>query len=176
MLNSKPFFSKKWLLPLLVALAGCDGGNQENASSTALAFHSGDECHICGMVITDFPGPKGAALAQGEVKKFCSVAEMMGWWLQEENQTAHPKLYVHDMAKGSWSKPDDAALIDATQAHYVVGSRMKGAMGATIASFSTAQDASQFAAEQGGTVMGFQEIDLATLQGAPHDHEPALAH
>src|SRR3546814_4849150 len=82
------------------------------ATEAALAFHPSDECHVCGMVITDFPGPKGAAATASGVKKFCSPAEMLGWWLQPENHRADVQLYVHDMGRSHWNIPDDAHLID----------------------------------------------------------------
>ena len=48
------------------------------------------------------PGPKGQAVEKGGVKKFCSTAEMLGWWLQPENRLLDAKLYVHDMGRSVW--------------------------------------------------------------------------
>ncbi len=121
---------------MCLALAACGKAEPPAASEAALAFHPSDECHVCGMVITDFPGPKGAAVGAGGVKKFCSPAEMLGWWLQPENHRADVKLYVHDMGRSHWDTPDDAHLIDARTAYFVIGSGLKGAMGVVLASFS----------------------------------------
>nr|WP_298145394.1 nitrous oxide reductase accessory protein NosL [uncultured Pseudomonas sp.] len=151
-------------------LAACGEPEQQAKTLTPVAFHPSDECHVCGMIITDFPGPKGEVLGQGGVKKFCSPAEMLGWWLQPENRQLKVKLLVHDMGRSAWDKPDDHYLIDATSAYYVVGTRLKGAMGVVLASFADEQAARQLAEREGGRVLRFEEIDASVLQmGAAMD-------
>ncbi|MDH0288700.1 nitrous oxide reductase accessory protein NosL [Pseudomonas sp. GD04087] len=156
------------LLSLL--LGGCDDAAQQNADLGPVPFKEGEECHVCGMVISDFAGPKGEAVAPGAVHKFCSTAELLGWWLQPENQHSGARLYVHDMARSDWNHPDDRHLIDATSAFYVVGVKRPGAMGATLASFSERADAERMANAEGGRVLGFSEIDQNVLQGVSGDH------
>ncbi|WP_120996097.1 nitrous oxide reductase accessory protein NosL [Stutzerimonas urumqiensis] len=147
-------------------LAAC-GEPEEAAQSLApVAFHPSDECHVCGMVISDFPGPKGEAVSAAGVRKFCSTAEMLGWWLQPENRSSQAKLYVHDMGRSAWHAPDDSHLIDATTAYYVVGPRLQGAMGAVLASFADEQAAQNLVAEKGGRVVRFEQIDQELLQEA----------
>ncbi|MBL0952920.1 MAG: nitrous oxide reductase accessory protein NosL, partial [Pseudomonas sp.] len=70
---------------LAFALAACSDKEQTTQTLEPVAFHASDECHVCGMIIADFPGPKGEAVASNGVKKFCSTAELLGWWLQPEN-------------------------------------------------------------------------------------------
>lgn len=159
------------LLALLVGLGllACSEPATEQKSLAPVAFHDSDECHVCGMIITDFPGPKGQAVGKGEVKKFCSAAEMLGWWLQPENRIGDARLYVHDMGRSDWAAPDDSHLIDATQAFYVVdlaGSGLTGAMGAVLAPFADEQAARQLAAIHGARVLAFAEIDQTVLQQA----------
>ncbi|MDP2244193.1 nitrous oxide reductase accessory protein NosL [Pseudomonas sp.] len=161
----------KTLLTLVIGLAllACSEPESEQQSLAPVAFHDTDECHVCGMIITDFPGPKGQAMEKASVKKFCSAAEMLGWWLQPENRIGTAKLYVHDMGRSEWAKPDDGNLIDATSAFYVVGlgdSGLKGAMGAVLASFADEQAARKLAAIHGARVLRFDEIDQDVLQQA----------
>lgn len=156
------------LLGLL--LVACSEPEAQSRSLTPVAFHDNDECHVCGMIITEFPGPKGQAVGTDSVRKFCSTAEMLGWWLQPENQRLDVKLYVHDMSRSDWNRPDDAHLIDAREAFYVAGPALKGAMGAVLASFSDEEAAQALAAEQGGHVLRFEQIDLAMLQQAMGMH------
>lgn len=131
---------------------------------------SGDECHVCGMLIEEMPGPKGEAALPDAVRKFCSTAELFGWWLQPENRQGQARLYVHDMSQADWRHPDDARLIDATRAYYVVGIQRPGGMGATLASFADEEAATRLAAEEGSRVLRFDEIDQAVLQGVGGDH------
>ena len=151
-------------LMVCVLLAACDEPAKASYSDAAVAFHPSDECHVCGMIIDGFPGPKGEVVEHSGVKKFCSTAEMIGWWLQPENHHGDARLYVHDMGRSAWNAPADSHLINARDAFYVVGTRLKGAMGVVLASFSSQQAAEKLAAEEGGRVLRFSEIDQALLQ------------
>lgn len=163
-----------FIATLLLALGGCKEAEQAVAL-TPVAFHASDECHVCGMVIADFPGPKGQAVEKAGVRKFCSTAEMLGWWLQPENQLLDAKLYVHDMARSTWEQPDDNHLIDATQAFYVTGIPLKGAMGTVLATFANEQDAQKLAQKHGGKVLRLAQIDQALLQQATYSQPDASA-
>lgn len=154
---------------LSLGLIAC-GGEQEVAKTfDPVAFHSDDECHVCGMILEEHAGPKGQVVGEREVRKFCSVAEMFGWYLQPENQHRNLSLYVHDMRHGSWDTPSDEHLIDAREAFYVRAASFKGAMGLPLATFADLHTAEQFATEQGGQVLRFAEIDQALLQSAAAD-------
>ncbi|HTO17929.1 MAG TPA: nitrous oxide reductase accessory protein NosL [Pseudomonas sp.] len=164
---------------LSLGLAAC-GGEQEVAKTfDPVAFHPDDECHVCGMIIEEYPGPKGQAVIDKQARKFCSVAEMFGWYLQPENQHQNFTLYVHDMQHGSWDEPSNEHLIDAKQAYFVVATTLQGAMGAALASFADEQAAQQFAAEQGSQVLRFADIDQALLQsaaGTMHGMSQGMSH
>lgn len=161
------------LLGLL--LTACGEAEQQVQTLVPTAFHPSDECHVCGMLIADFPGPKGQAVAPDGVKKFCSTAEMIGWWLQPENRHLQARLYVHDMGRSVWDKPDDRHLIEASSAYYVAGTRLKGAMGVVLASFADEQAARELATREGGRVLRFEEIDQDVLQmgAGANDHQHA---
>ncbi len=154
-----------FLALLLAALTACSEAPEEQTPATPVAFESGDECHVCGMIIQEFPGPKGQAVEarSGAVRKFCSTRDMLSWWLEPENQNLRASLFVHDMARSDWQHPDDRHLIDARGAFYVVGSDLQGSMGPTLASFGNQQAAEQLARDQGGRVLRFEEITPATL-------------
>lgn len=148
-------------------LAGC-GKEEAPVDLKPVAFHDGDECHVCGMIIGDFPGPKGEAIEQnGTPRKFCSIAEMMGWYLQPENKLLTAKLYVHDTARTQWAKPQDQFLIDATTAYYVLAPELKGSMGAPLAAFAEKEDAEHFSFMQDGSpILRFADITPEFLQKA----------
>lgn len=151
---------------LLLCLMAC---SEESSTSQALhapvAFQAGDECHVCGMIITGFPGPKGEVIESksGAVRKFCSTRDMLGWWLQPEYQHLQAALYVHDMAATDWRQPDDRHLIDARSAYFVVGTPLQGSMGRTLATYKTLEAAQKLVDEKGGRVLRFEEITLELL-------------
>ena len=164
---------------LSLGLAACGGEEKVAKTFDPVAFHPDDECHVCGMIIEEYPGPKGQAVTDKQARKFCSVAEMFGWYLQPENQHQNFTLYVHDMQHGSWDEPSNEHLIDAKQAYFVVANTLQGAMGAALASFADEQAAQQFAAEQGSQVLRFADIDQALLQsaaGTMHGMSQGMSH
>ncbi len=154
-----------------VFLAGCSESEEQiTEKPDPVHIESGDECHVCGMAITRFPGPKGEAITARDqaVHKFCSTRDMFSWVLQPENAKRDHTLYVHDMAQTDWEHPDDTALIDARQAFFVVGSERTGAMGPTLASFATEEAAQEFAMNYGGQVLSYNEVTMDHLNvGGP---------
>ncbi|WP_028614797.1 nitrous oxide reductase accessory protein NosL [Halopseudomonas pelagia] len=149
-----------------LGLLACGKEQETQVVREPVAFHPDDECHVCGMAITEFDGPKGQSVGNAGVRKFCSTAEMLGWWLQPENRISDVSLFVHDMGQSEWSAPDDAHLIDATTAYYVTGISLKSAMGASLASFKDEAAAQALADEHGGRVLRFEDIDQELLQQA----------
>ena len=135
----------KWhlLVALSVFLVGCSEEPQERMLKQAVAIESSDECHLCGMIVANFPGPKGEAYQSGndDIMKFCSTRDLFSYLLQPENERQIKEVYVHDMSKTPWQKPEDDYFIDAKSAWFVVGSNQKGAMGQTLASFSKQEHA-----------------------------------
>lgn len=156
------------LVALCLGLAGCSNQDEVVASiEQVVAIEDGDECHLCGMIIGNFPGPKGQLYerSQSGVRKFCSTRDMFAYLLDPERQHNIKSAFVHDMALTPWGNPEEGAYVDARQAWYVVGSNRKGAMGPTLASFSTEQHAKIFADKYGGKLYQFAQLDLALISG-----------
>lgn len=156
-------------LVLLSTLSACsDDSAQQTVIHKAVAMESSDECHLCGMLITHFDGPKGEIFRkeQGEkVYKFCSTRDMFSYYLDPENTRNVSQILVHDMSKMPWGSEsiDDKHFIDAKSAWFVIGSEKTGAMGKTLASFSLQKDAQAFADEFGGSVLSFKDINQDSL-------------
>lgn len=153
----------------LMLVLGVACSEQESADQAmvrqAAAIEQADECHLCGMIISNFPGPKGENYNKSseEVSKFCSTRDLFSFVLQPENKRQVKEIYVHDMSKTPWHKPEDEYFIDARQAWYVLGSEKKGAMGKTLASFAKKTDAEIFMGEFGGKLYSFDEITIDVL-------------
>jgi len=164
----KCFFDYKALVifSLMVVLLGCtEADPKKEMFKQAVAIENADECHLCGMIISQFPGPKGELYQKTseDVAKFCSTRDMFSYLLQPENQRQVQQVFVHDMSKTPWQKTDDQYFIDARTAWFVVDSSQKGAMGKTLASFSLFDDALAFSKEYGGKVYPFDEITIDLL-------------
>lgn len=159
------------LLALCVAsfVAACG----EPARMTAAKEIARDTvCVLDGMLLMDFPGPKAQIhYDQGGPDFFCDTKEMFSMILRPEEKKRVVAIYTQDMAKADWTLPQ-GHWIDARTAFYVVGSKLQGSMGPTIASFASAADAQAFAGHNGGTVRRFEQVtpDMADLSGGvTHD-------
>ncbi len=150
---------------LALGLSACNGsGNSASKKHGPVAIKPGDVCHLCGMLILKYPGPKGELYDRnGHVYKFGSTRDMFSWYLQPENRNNTEEIYVHDMGRASWKKPNDKYLIPARSAWYVVGSDMNGAMGQTLVSFKQKADAQIFILKHGGRLLPFKDITQAVM-------------
>ncbi len=154
---------------VITSLMSCsDKTEQQQMLHKAVAMESSDECHLCGMLITRFDGPKGEVFRKEtstQVFKFCSTRDMFSYYLDPENKRNVAQMLVHDMSKMPWGSEsiNDKYFIDAKNAWYVAGSEKTGAMGETLASFSQQKDATAFAEEFGGEVLSFKGITLDIL-------------
>lgn len=147
-------------------LGACsDQSDKEAMVHKAVAIEQGEECHLCGMIIKNFPGPKGEqySTASESINKFCSTRDLFSYVLQPENKRQVREIYVHDMSKTNWDKPSDEKFIDARTAWFVIDSSKKGAMGKTLGSFSLKEDAEVFIQEFGGKLYTFDEITIDIL-------------
>jgi len=153
------------LLSTLLVSACSEPPESLQAAQKAMAIESHEECHLCGMIIDGFPGPKGQLYERGEQEsfKFCSTRDMFAYLLDPEHQHAIQTAYVHDMATTHWNNPDDEIFIDARKAWYVVGHNKKGAMGPTLASFADENVANAFAQQYGGHIIDFSGINQKLL-------------
>lgn len=159
---------KKTIATLSLVLFGAFSVNVYSDSLPALSpIEAGESCHVCGMIVTNFPGPKGQAkIKHNETTlKFCSTADLFTWLLQPETPAMMRSAYVHDMgaASATWDKPSEKDYVDAKKAWYVVGGDQMGAMGATLASFREKAAAEQYMKQHGGMIKRFADIDLELM-------------
>jgi copper chaperone NosL len=152
------------LIALVLVLGGCGEGDRYSVTQGPQPIQRGDECHLCGMIITDFPGPKGEVVTRrAQTLKFCSTRDLFAYLLQPEAAAVVKEVYVHDMAGTDWDDPADSAWVDARSAWYVAGHPLQGAMGPTLAAFARRVDAEAFARRHGGRVLSFGEITLDVI-------------
>ncbi len=161
----KQFITLIFMTLAASSLIACTDNKQQTMLKKAVAIESADECHLCGMMIKEFPGPKGELYKKEseQIQKFCSTRDMFSYYLDPENKRNVAQLFVHDMSKTPWDTPNDNYFIDAKKAWYVADSEKTGAMGKTLASFAQKNDAIAFAKKFGGKVLSFEQITIETL-------------
>lgn len=152
-------------LTVALLLTGC-GGDEQKKTFAPVAFDAHDRCNLCGMVIAHYEGPKAELFIKGAedtAVKFCSGRDAFTFALQPENARRLLAFFVHDMGATDWAKPQDKALIDATQAHYVYGHDIAGVMGNEPAAFATTDAANAFIAKHGGKLYTYSQVTLELL-------------
>lgn len=156
-----------------LALSGCGRPTGDSLSNAPLEIDSHTSCSLDGMLLSDFPGPKGQIhyVQDRQIDWFCDTIELLSALLAPEQVRAVKSAWVQDMALADWSRPQ-GHWIDARQAWYVLGSQRKGSMGPTAATFAAEAAARSFAQTHGGEVHRFGDIrpEMVDLTGgALHD-------
>ena len=156
-------------LVAFMVIAGCsDDGEIEIPKPVALTETAIG--HYCGMNVLEHPGPKGQVML-GQIPEpiwFSSARDLVAFTMLPEEPKNISAIYVSDMAKApSWETPGADNWVDARQAFYVVGSSVRGGMGAPeTVPFSTEGAAAEFAENNGGRVVGFADIPRDYVLGA----------
>lgn len=163
------------------ALTGCLGGP---GGPDPVRLRGGVDCDVCGMVIGKHPGPTGQIFyreqsPQGHANpaRFDSLKQCFFPYLFEHRQRgwSASALYVTDYSAVDYtvetaadephisSHPEPGAFAAAKDLHYVVGSRVIGAMGPDFIPFADRADADAFSADFGGEVLSFGAIDEGVI-------------
>ncbi|MCG5480841.1 MAG: nitrous oxide reductase accessory protein NosL [Ensifer alkalisoli] len=170
------------ILAASLLLAGCE--KEEVATMPAPYSLTADAMgHYCGMNVLEHPGPKGQVILEDipEPIWFSSARDTIAFTMLPEEPKDIAAIYVSDMgAAPSWEEPGAENWIDARKAFYVIGSKVRGGMGAEEAvPFSDEGAARDFAATNGGEVVEFADVPKeyvlgtgAEPQGADLQGEP----
>jgi copper chaperone NosL len=150
------------LAVIYLALAAC---NQEQASVKPPPPHdlTTDAIgYFCGMNVLEHSGPKGQIIlaSRSDPVWFSSARDALAFTMLPEEPKDIQAIYVSDMGKApSWDKPGVANWVEAHSAIFVIGSRLKGGMGADEAvPFSDKAAAERFASEHGGRIVSFGDM------------------
>lgn len=154
----------------VLALAGCNNQKAAEAPPPPQELTAAAIGHYCGMNVLEHTGPKGQIIlaSRKEPVWFSSARDAISFTMLPEEPKDISAIYVSDMAKApDWDKPGTGNWVDARKAFFVVGSRMKGGMGADEAvPFSDKGVAEKFASENGGRVMALAEVPKEYVLGA----------
>jgi copper chaperone NosL len=167
-------------------LAGCGERQTAEAPPPPHELTTAAIGHYCGMTLVEHVGPKAQIIlaSRSEPVWFSSARDAFSFTMLPEEPKDIRAIYVSDMAKAPrWDAPGANNWIDAKQAVYVVGSRLKGGMGADeTVPFSDRGAAEKFAAENGGRLVTFAEVPREYVLSAGGeaanavDHAPAQKH
>ena len=157
-------------------VAGCEG-EKDAAPPPPFALTSEAIGRYCGMNVLEHSGPKGQVILDAKVGEpiwFSSARDTLAFTMLPEEPKDYAAVYVSDMGKApSWEEPGETNWIDAKKAFYVIGSALRGGMGAEEAvPFSTRKAAEKFASENGGKVMSFGDVPRDYILGGGDTEKP----
>jgi copper chaperone NosL len=122
------------------------------------------------MNLLEHAGPKGQIIVASLLEPvwFSSARDALAFTMLPEEPKDIQAIYVSDMAKApSWDKPGTDNWIDARKAVFVIGSRLKGGMGADeTVPFSDRAAAEKFASENGGRIVTFADVPRDYVLGS----------
>jgi len=155
------------MLCLALLLAACD---DEKVVPPPQELSSGDTSHYDQMLVVDHAGPKAQIILESRAEPvwFSSVRDAFAFHLLPEEPRDIAAIYVNDMGRAqSWEDPGPGTWVEARGALYVIGSEMRGGMGAEEpVPFGEREAAEAFAAEHGGEIVGFEDVPEGYILGA----------
>jgi copper chaperone NosL len=131
------------IIALLLIFFSC------NVSPKAIDYGS-DGCHFCKMTIVDKVHAAEIVTNKGKVYKFDATECMINF--MEDFETSEIELYLSN----NYTEPE--ALIDATQATFLISENIPSPMGAFLSAFKIKADAEKTQAEKGGTLYTWDEL------------------
>lgn len=165
---------KRLVVLLALLIAGC--GEDEAVVSVSPVQMSADAVgHYCQMNVLAHEGPKAQVHLRGNDQPlwFVQIRDAFAFDRMPEQPADVAAIFVSDMGApgATWDSPGADNWIPAASAFYVVGSAMRGGMGAPdFIPFGSREAAQAFASRHGGTVVAYAGItDEAVL--APVDVE-----
>lgn len=149
----------KRALLFALALAACQEEAVQNTDPLPLTPETVG--HFCQMNLLEHEGSKGQVHLEGMPLYFSQVSDLVVYLRLPEQTHTILAVYVSDMGDpgATWAAPGQANWIDASRAHYVVGSDATGGMGAPeVVPFASLAAAESFVARHGGAIMGLDAI------------------
>ena len=120
-----------------------------NVSPQPINYGS-DGCHFCKMTIVDKVHAAEIVTKKGKVYKFDATECMINF--MDEFDTSEIKFYLSN----NYKEPE--ALIDATQATFLISENIPSPMGAFLSAFENPSDAKKAQAKKGGTVYTWAKL------------------
>ena len=153
-----------FIAALLALAAGCIGSSHNKHSTDAsangpLVIPADTSCGVCGMFPAKYPmWQTQIVFSDGKMVPFDGAKDMFKYLLMMgKYDKAHARkdvaaIWVKDFSNGSW--------FNAEKATFVVASKQMGPMGKELIPFENPKDAEAFYATNGGTIHGFDKINM----------------
>ena len=89
-----------------LALAMISGCSDQTGKIEAREIAADTTCSLDGMLLADYPGPKGQIQYDaGPPDFFCDTMEMIAIYLRPEQRKRALAVFTQDMARADWKEP-----------------------------------------------------------------------
>lgn len=112
--------------------------------------YGNDGCHFCKMTIVDKVHAAEIVTKKGKVYKFDATECMVNF--MGDFDTNEIELYLSN----NYTEPE--ALIDATEATFLISENIPSPMGAFLSAFKNKTDAEKTQSEKGGTLYSWEQL------------------
>lgn len=120
-----------------------------NVSPKPIDYGS-DGCHFCKMTIVDKVHAAEIVTKKGKAYMFDATECMINF--RKDFDTSEIELYLSN----NYTEPE--ALIDATEATFLISKNIPSPMGAFLSAFKNEANAKEFQAEKGGDLYTWEEL------------------
>lgn len=153
----------------IIAVTFISSAAQAAESFTPQPIAKSERCPVCGMYPANFPHWHAQIVFKnGEHASFDAAADMfrflnnMGKFDKKHVAADIGKIFVPAYDKSGW--------LDAKQAYFVAGSKVKGPMGNDLPAFSSKDEAIRFSQKSGGKPLSFEQITPEVVNSADEEH------
>jgi len=160
------FLSTLVVIFLFAALGAACSEEQPQAVPEPQELTTDAVGYFCGMTVLNHNGPKGQIFLTGREQPlwFTSVRDTLAFLHLPGEPKNIAAIYVTDVGRASWDRPEPGTWIDARKAFYVVGSdRLGGMQAPEVVPFSRREDAERFVQQHGGKIYRFSAVPLEAL-------------
>lgn len=148
---------------MLVGFAACSSA--PNFDEPPEIRYGEDTCERCLMIINEARYAAAYVTADGETSRFDDIGGMIAHHRDMLEDVA--VFWVHDFDTEAWLKAEDAFFVKSDEQHTP--------MGFGIVAFSSQDRAAEWASEQSGVVLTFDDLmtqaEAAGALGQEHDHD-----
>ncbi|MFC1813495.1 nitrous oxide reductase accessory protein NosL [Thermodesulfobacteriota bacterium] len=159
MANPKKIKLHGWVLVLLVTMVLTSAGAAEPVKPSA-----GDKCPVCGMFVAKYPDWVAEIVFKDRSTVFFDGAKDLFKYYFNLNRY-NPRKNKKDIATVYVTEYYYMTLIDAREAHYVIGSNVYGPMGRELIPFKSEPEAAEFLKDhRGQKVVGFKDVTPVLIE------------
>jgi len=152
---------KWWLLAgvMLLLLAGCR--QSTDLSQPPDIRYGEDVCERCNMIISEARYAAAYVTTTGVTHRFDDIGGMLVYWHESDDEVAI--FWVHDFPTATWLTSDKATFVYAPE--------QITPMGLGIVAYADSSLAQTMAAQQGGTVYQFAELQAQSVIGGENANQ-----